>query len=460
MKAFSLFLLLFANTAALAQQEYFTSENKQEGVKHFKRRIYAGCSDLKEKQDPVSADEMRKLVTGTIQIVEENFSKAFDENPKVRAAFKKDMGELLRDSSCQRQSNDCRARLLSLSLYYYQQFRANIPDCEKYIHVPSNSSSYNAQCEVESKYRKSSFSGVHSTTYGIPGISSYKKELIAYKNNTTIQLFSLIMMQKDRINLHICNPVQSGIVHKYQLNSDEPGEYHVGIDPDFDIRKAIPKECKEEKILLHSEFLPTDFDLGRSTVGVDQAEPVKQKIQKFIKENPEMIVTDVTVISSSSKTPFHTTIGGKKVIDPESNEKNLSLAKERAQFTERVLVDLKNSGSAFQNINFSTKAELAGPDFEPMDLNDRFVTRMTPGYLERIESLYKRHKKMYEEKALKTSSAELLDEKKFVNLYQAKFKPFQGFRIIVKGYKKEEMKCLEVIDESGSFAPNAGTSKQ
>ena len=444
----------------LAQHEYFAPENKKEGIAYYKRRIYNGCSDLKEKQDPVSVDDMKRLVGGTIKIIEENFSKAFDENPKVREAFKKDMYEVLKDQSCQREANDCRARLMGLSMFYYQQFRANIPDCEKYVSSEQKSKSYNAQCEVELKYRKSSFAGVQSATYGLPGIASYKKELVAYKNNTTIQLFSVIMMQKDRINLHICNPVQSGIVHQYQLDIDDAGDYYTDIDPNFDIRKSIPKECKEEKVVLFTEFVPTNFDEGKSTVGHDQVEPVKQKIINFVNSNPEMIVTDVMVTSSSSKTPFHTVIAGKKVLDPKSNEKNLSLAQERATFAEKIMGDIKASSTQFKNINYSAKAELAGPDFEPMDLNDRFVTRMTPGYVERIDSLFAKNKKMYEEQALKTSSAELLDEKKFVNLYQAKFKPFQGFKIVINGYKKEDMKCLEIIDDQTKPSMKSRSSKQ
>lgn len=445
MKAFCWFMLVFTVTGALAQQEYFTPDNKKEGVAYYKKRIYAGCSDLKEKQEPVSVEDMRKLVANTVKVVEENFSKSFDENPKVREAFKKDMFEVLKDKSCQLEGNDCRAKLLGLSIYYYQQFRANIPECEKYVKHEPMSKGYNTQCEIELKYRESSFQGVHNSTYGLPGIASYKKELVAYKNNTTIQLFSLIM-QKDKTNLHICNPVQSGIVHQYALDIDDAGDYYVGLDPEFDIRKNMPKECKEEKLVLYSEFLPTSFDEGRSTVGNDQVDPIKKKVLNFIQANPDMIVTDVAVTSSSSKTPFHTMVAGKKVIDPKSNEKNLALAQERANFAEKVFNEIKSSSSQLKNINFQTKAELAGPDFEPMDLNDRFVTRMTPGYIERIESVYQKNKKLYEEQALKTSSNDLLDEKQFVNLYQAKFKPFQGFKIVINGYKKEEMKCLEIID--------------
>lgn len=453
-----LLCLSFLGFNAFGQQEYFTPENKKDGVKYFKDRIYRGCSDLKEKQDPVSPKDMAKIVSTTKKIVEENFSQAFVENPKVKAAFNKDMDSIAKDPLCQKEGNDCRARLMALSLYYYQTFRADIPDCKSYVKTPPMDKGYKQNCEIELKYRQSTLQGVQSSNYGMPGPGMYKKQLVGAKNNTTVELFNSIM-QKDRVNLHICNSVQSGIVHQYALDIDDPGDYYVGLDPEYSPTKNIPKECVDDKVTLFNEFVPTNFDEGRATVGHDQVEPVKGKIMNFIKSNPEMIVTDITVTSSSSKTPFHTTVAGKKVIDPMSNEKNLSLAKERASFAEKVLNDIKSSSSQLGAINFVTKAELAGPDFDPMDLNDRFVTRMTPGYLEKVESMYKKFQKEFKDQALKESAAELLDEKQFVNLYQAKYKPFQGFRINIKGFKKEEMKCLELSNIESSRAKSK-SSKQ
>lgn len=166
---------------------------------------------------------------------------------------------------------------------------------------------------------------------------------------------------------------------------------------------------------------------GRTTVGRDQVEPLKAKIIAFIKNNPEMILTDVI----------------KKMRDPNSDAKNLSLAKERAQFAENVMSEIKSSSSQLSHINFLITVELAGPDFDSMDLNERFVTRRTPDYLERLDALFQRYKKIYIEQALKNSANDLMDEKEFVNLYQAKYKPFQGFRVHIKGYKKEDMKCID-----------------
>jgi hypothetical protein len=41
------------------------------------------------------------------------------------------------------------------------------------------------------------------------------------------------------------------------------------------------------------------------------------------------------------------------------------------------------------------------------------------------------------------SPQELMDETKFVNYYQAKFKAFQGFKLSILGHIKSELKCSE-----------------
>lgn len=219
-------------------------------------------------------------------------------------------------------------------------------------------------------------------------------------------------------------------------------------------KKAPPPPCIEEKHLLQGEMIQLNFDLGRSTVGEDQIEPIKTKLTTFLSSPDAQYVTDIEVVSSSSKTPFYKTENGKKVLDPDSNQKNLALAKERAAFAEKVLAPLKSS---HPKINFTIKGELAGPEFQPMDLNDRFVTRMTLSYGERLESLYQKNKTAFNDVAFVKSSFDLMDETKYVNLYQAKYKPFHGIRFVIRGYKKELLKCL---DPNDSKKPTPGSSKQ
>lgn len=445
MKVFYLITWLFFPLICWAQQSYFTPQNKEDGLSHFKDLIYRGCSDLKEKQDALTPKDLMTLSEFTKNLVNESFSQAFADNPKVKAAFEKDLDSLSKDQTCFQTGNNCRAKLLGLAIYYYQTFRPDLVEC-KVINKDKD------LCEAEKKYRKNSLQGVHASSYGASPVSRYKKQLIQAKNDLTNELFKLIM-HKDKINLHICNSVQSGLVHQYALEMNEPGDYFAGIDPNYDPAKSLQKECVEEKVTLHQEFIMANFDEGRNTLGRDQVEPLNVFISNFVKSNPEFIVTDVTVTVASSKTPLYTTIGGKKVIDPESNKKNLSVVTERASFVSKMLNE-----STYKSIKFQVRAELSGPEFEPMDLNDRFVTRMTPGYLEKVEMLYKKFQKDYEGKAFLTSSAPLMNEKQYVNLYQAKFKPFHGYSIHFTGHKKEEMKCEELRSSVKSNSGN--TSKQ
>ena len=98
-------------------------------------------------------------------------------------------------------------------------------------------------------------------------------------------------------------------------------------------QKPPPIPCVEEKLTLYSEFVPVNFEEGRSTVGADQVGPVKAQIQNFIGANPNMIISEISVTSSSSRIPFYISKG---VIDPHSDRRNLDLAKQRADFAKKA----------------------------------------------------------------------------------------------------------------------------
>lgn len=425
---------------AIGQRDYFRPEVKNEGLAYFQKNIYAGCAEVKEKQDTISTELMRDLVQRVSSIVEENFSRSFADNPKVLEVFKKDLKGLSLDPSCQELGNNCRAQLLSIALYYYQQLRPDIPDCQNYVSVPSTNKAYSNQCEVEQKYRKSNFQGV-SSGYGLPGIGSYRKELVAIKDNTTVQLFKTIM-HKDGGSIHICNTTKQGDSYTYNLKLDNPGNNLQGLEPASGSVPKVADACVDEKKVLLTEFLPTDFDKGRNEVGLDQVEPLKLKILEFSNSDPQLIITDISVSTFGAKVPNYILKSGKKIIDPDYLENNLNTVKLRSLSVSKVLAELKSSSSKFSSVTFTTVADLAGPDFEKLDLNDRFVTKMTSGYAERVESMYNKNKKLFNEQALVKSHHELMDEKKIVNLYQAKYKPFQGFKVEIKGVRKDESKCL------------------
>lgn len=443
-----LFSLIFLSFAAKAQQEYFTPQVKAAGIDYFKKQIFAGCKSSNQYLEAMKPSELKKLKTQILEIVTNNFSQAFAENPEIKEGFVKDLNEIENDPACQRDLNQCRVRLMSLSMYYYQQFRADLPACKADNTLPD--------CASETRFRKSSFEGVHSTHYGATGIGKYKQQLLEAKNQTTKKLFNLILRKNER-EFYICYTSLRGDSYHYQLDMEEPGGYYANLEADYYPGKNLPKDCVDEKKVLHQEFIRTSIGDDRFKVGLDEAEPVRKSLTDFIKANSDIIISDIDVSANVAQIPSYVSLNGKQVIDPKSNEKNLSAAKERAEFVQKIFEDLKKSYSYLEKVNLKASGALAGPDFHPTDLNERFVTHMTPDYLDRVNATFTKNKKMYNEVALMTTSEELTQESKFSNLFQAKYKPFQGYKVIVKGYRKDEMKCLSKDQKS---ARGSKASKQ
>lgn len=435
------FLALIVSTHALAgDPSYFSPQSKRDFLLYFKHRLYAGCADLKAPQSPISPKEMGEMVQKTKINVLKTFNKSFKENSDLKNAYLKELDELSKDVSCQRDANDCRSRILGLSIYYYHQLRADIPNCDSYVSQPENSDKYNINCEGELRYRKRSLEGIHGNQYGNLGPGNYKKQLLALKNQLTKDLFDFVI-REDKNHLHICNPVREGVLdYKYTLETEEPGEFVQNLDPVYDPRKAI-SQCKENAKILHNEMILAHFDDNRNTVGRDQFDSIKKKIVNFLKENQQVVVTDVTIESLSSRTPYYVEVAGKKVIDKNSDEKNLKVVKDRATFGQSMLEEIRTSSSLYNTIKFESVGKLAGPEFSVTDLNERFVTKMSPGYFERIEALYSKHQDLYKSEANISTDGDLLSEEKYSNLYQAKFKPFHGFKVLIKGVEKNNMKC-------------------
>jgi hypothetical protein len=225
----------------------------------------------------------------------------------------------------------------------------------------------------------------------------------------------------------------------------------------FSFAVLAQTDCYEEKQNLLTEFIPTSFDKGRSTVGADEVVPIKLKIQDFITSRPDLLITDISIDSISSKAPFFIS---KSLIDPRSDERNFELAQERAIFAAKALEEIKNSRSEFSSIKMTTNAFLGGPAFNRMDLNTRFVTKMTPGYEEKMRALFEENKDFYINQALVKSPKELMDETKFVNYYQAKFKAFQGFKLSILGHHKNELKCSEDKGSKNKKMLPSKTTKQ
>lgn len=448
-----LFMLIITNVWA-SGADYFSPQSKREFLLSFKHRLYAGCSDLKAPQVPVSNQEMSRLTQKTKILVLNAFKKSFKENPELLTGYVRDLDDLAKDVSCQRDANDCRSRILGLSIFYYHQLRADIPQCENYQSQTESSEKFNINCVGELNYRKRSLSGIHGNQYGNSGPGNYKKKILALKNQVTKDIFDIVI-REDKNQLHICNPVRQGVLdYTYTLETDEPGEFVENLDPVYDPRKALSDECKEDSKILMEEMVLGYFDDNRNTVGRDQFDGIKKNILTFLKEKPQFIATDVSLLSLSSRTPYYVEIAGKKVISPDSDGKNLKVVQDRASFGQSMLEEIRESSTLYKTIQFESKGELAGPAFSPVDLNERFVTKMTPGYHERIEALYNKHQELFNKEAKVSTYGDLLSDEKFSNLYQAKFKPFHGIKIIIKGIEKNNLKCGNK-SETKAVAPSS-----
>lgn len=449
---------------------YYTDATKNKVIPGLQEKIMNGCTNFLEKLPAVDANELSYRVDQIKDTLDERFSKSFQENPKIREALHKDLDAIGADKKCLAEGNDCLTKLVATSIYYFQHLRPDIAGCKDYVKHQPMTKGYDNQCEIELKYRDQSMKYYGRANGGMDARGVYTDALVERLNSTTRKIFTDVLHRtvasptkrkaevKHNFLLNICDTVDSGVVYQYPLRSNFYPEPFAGAETNkapVVVEKKIPEACVEEKLTLYSEFVPLNFEEGRSEVGIDQIQPVKNKIKAFIDANPTMIITDVSVTSSSSKTPFHVNVGGKKVIDPNSDARNMSLAQDRARYASQSLNELKSSNSSLAQVNFSASAVLAGPDFTPKDLNNRFVTKQSKDYEKQVKAVYEELKDSLTNEALIKSEKELLDESRFSNLYQVKYKPFQGFRVSISGYKKELLKCTDKTDPKAKVKDSA-----
>lgn len=196
--------------------------------------------------------------------------------------------------------------------------------------------------------------------------------------------------------------------------------------------------CEEKEESLLKTFLPTEFGVARSTVGQDQVDSLKARIREFISSQRDVRFTKIAVNSMSARLPFYITQNGRQVIDPQSDSRNSALARQRAEFAHAALLEIKQTNPELRDVNIEIQSGLEGPAFTPIDLNDRFVVSLTPNYRERVQAIFQENQELYEQKAM-LKIEDLQDTARFENLYQVKFRPFQGFRLEIFGAKK----CLD-----------------
>ena len=431
---------------------YFESAQKDKRIQYIEDNIYnqprhetqPGCRVLKRPQPPFS--DVEKRVDEVIELVNKKFSQSMAENPEIKNQFEADLKAIASDPSCKEEDNICRGKLVATAKFHYENLRPDIPGCKGY-----DGSNYNQACELEKKYRSQRLE-----TYsrgGLDARATYTDQLVAELNRTTNEILKRSLHRSlgftkgskkqppvevfDMQIPEIC--AQGPFAFNLQENLyKDPIVALAPVSPE-PVKKPEPKPCEIQ--VTESMFVPLNFDEGRATVGADQVEPVKKAINDFMAQNNKLNVSSVQVTSNSSRTPFYISVGGKKVIDPKSDEKNLELAKQRSAFAEKALSELKSSQERLASATLETKFSLAGPAFDAKDLNNRFVTKQTPGYQEKVKEYFNANKNVLLNQAVIKSPEELLNQNRFTNLYQVKYKPFQGFRIVITG--TDTRKCEE-----------------
>lgn len=455
-------------------QNYYTDTAQKENIEYFQDLMEKGCTTPLAKQPAIDQEENAFNVDHVKSILQDKFSKSFAENPQIKTMMDKALDAIAADPSCAQSGNDCRTRLVATATYFMQPLRPNVPGCDGYVKYDyttkaakkkrAEDNGYIKECETELLYRNKSLAGAGRSNGGMDQRGAYQDILIQEQNNALMDIQKLVLLEtedkeykkkklvqvyKSRMNISICGPVTNGIIYSYPLKVGLYKDNFGGLETNKPVTKKPdpvpekkPEPCVEEITVLHSEFVPLNFAEGSATVKSSEAKPVKDKIEEFISSHGNVVITNIDVTSSSSKTPFYKTEGGKKVYDKEySDGKNLTLAKSRANFAQTALDSIKVAHPELAEAKYTTAGAINGPDFDKDDLSDRNVTSKDPKYKALVEKLYAEYKEMLATDAMIKSSKDLLDEKRFANLYEAKYKPYQGFKIVISGYSKEKRKC-------------------
>ena len=246
--------------------------------------------------------------------------------------------------------------------------------------------------------------------------------------------------QRTATDLDICDKGEEDIVFENPVDLLASPAFIAGAGMNQAAPAKRTEACVEKKIALLKEVVSVNFESARSTIGMDETLPVKTLIEQYLISNPDMVITDIEVIASSCRIPFNK----KKPGDRSNDEKNLKLAQQRSEFAEKALNELKASRSSLGKVNISIGFGLGGPPYEPLDANSRFKAKgLTEGYEDMVKKLYTEYGKFYQEEAF--ISPEKAQEKLLTHgsIYEAKFKPFHGFRVEISGYNKKESKCSE-----------------
>ena len=184
-------------------------------------------------------------------------------------------------------------------------------------------------------------------------------------------------------------------------------------------------EEASEKVIF-KKLIPTSFGIKSRTIDKKDAESVIKEIEQFKLSNPTAEISiDVLTCTSDYELP-PVSLTDKKI------DEHLQLGLERSLMIKNELIKL--------SIPFVIDTKICGPVFKKDDLNDRFVTKESKTFATKFEALKKTEGFLDQlrEEALIEDPETLMELHS--TLFLAKFKPFQGIRLLIKGKVKQATK--------------------
>lgn len=461
-------------------------------VDHFDNAMCVEYRDLSNVQGPPQQmrDEEAKQVT---QLFEDSYGRALKENPELLKNFKADIEKWRSQENCSGNAiSACRAKLVAIYSYYTKYVRPSLDYCPA-----SGDTMKVAHCSIEKDMWNKPLRGIVSNG-GLPGPDTYLKEIAerVKENDQWLKSYMLrdkkpadqkflkrLMKSDDSIQgrreirryvttlstdwLH-CEPRQNTerqnaadflpqllfVNPSYSGMSVKPVPVKVvPIDTPKKVELTTPKgePCKEEQKVEKEANVFADFETGESILSQKQIDDVVAGVAKLRSENANLTVTDIVIYAVSSNSPFGSCKGAE---DPESCNytKNLALANKRAESGQKAVGAALRKDVKLANASISFGGKVGGPAYSALDDD---LKRMKIS-AERISEMKARYESIYASEAI-MDDAQMSEPTKMKNMFDVKFKAFQGFKIVIKGF---DSKIVDCADRKGVEASGKKTEEK
>lgn len=184
--------------------------------------------------------------------------------------------------------------------------------------------------------------------------------------------------------------------------------------------------------VLFKKFIPTAFGIRSRTIDRKDAEAVLKEVKNFKLAEPSAKISRLELLTCTSDYPLpQTSITNRKIYE------HVSLAQERNEMIKSTLT------KALPHIVVAT-SKVCGPKFSPEDLNNRFIIKESgPLFATKLNELHNNPEfvKSLKEEALIENSALLVDL--YPSPFLAKYKPFQGIRLLIWGTVTEAQRTVK-----------------